>query len=526
MRSRHFLPVGTSPPTVLACSTVFALLPMSAIWYAAEAVLWKIADVIDFEWFLAEDGDLDDAALKARDRQIFERISQPNASKDRRQIFHVWLGVRRSHTSEAPPGEYFHAAWQTLSVLSALAGTALGMSIAAAVLLTYRGDEPVNVASFFACTVGIQLLILVAALGIWLLRRTTHFFENFHPVRSLLSRLLWSLSAALQRLPGERRERIRARFSAIRRKGEVFGLLVWPLLMITQIFGVCFNVGVLIALLLPFGRDVAFGWQSTLRTSPETVYKLVSSTAAPWSFLPNAHPTHQEVVESRFFYSEGIKSLSLTAMTSWWPFLFYATFFYGFLIRLVLLVWCGLGLRAALREFSFDHASCSALFRRLTGPFIRGHPEGARLEVPESFPLAGHNANGSCLALIASELEIQENEIEAGLSAGFGWQLSKPVLSVRIDDPSGNAAALQRIGSEAPLLAGVAVLIGARRAPIRAIALVLRKIAEATGGKIEVLVLLAGKREADVQVSAEEFKNWRNFLAIHDLHFGLEKWPS
>ena len=118
----------------------------------------------------------------------------------------------------------------------------------------------------------------------------------------------------------------------------------------------------LIALLLPLGRDVAFGWQSTLKTSPETVYKLVSSIAAPWSFLPNAHPAHQQVVQSRFSYSEGIKSLSLPAMTSWWPFLFYATFFYGFLVRLVLLIWCGLSLRAALRGFSFDHANCSALF--------------------------------------------------------------------------------------------------------------------------------------------------------------------
>jgi Protein of unknown function (DUF2868) len=505
---------------------VFDLLPFVALWYAANVVSWKIADVIDFEWFLAEDGDLDDAALRARDRQFFEKISESNASKNRKDIFRAWLEIRRSRTPGAPPGEYFLAAWQALCVLSALAGAAIGTSIAAAVLLTYRGEEPVNVASFFACTVGIQWFILAAALGIWLLRRTTHVFENFRPVSTVLSGLLWSFSAALHRLPGEQRERIRARLSAIRRKDEVFRLLAWPLLMITQIFGIFFNAGVLVALLLPLGRDVAFGWQSTLRTSPEAVYSLVSSIASPWSFLPNANPTYQEIVESRFSYSEGIKSLSLPAMTSWWPFLFYATFFYGFLIRLVLLIWCAHGLRDALRKFPFVHASCSALFRRLTGPFIQGHPETAGLEVPESFRLAGHNANGSCLALIASELEIHESEIETGLSAGFGWQLSKPVLSVRIDDPGGNAAALERIATEAPALAGVAVLVGARRAPIRAIALVLRRIAEAADGKIEVLVLLTGTRESSPQVSSEEFKNWRNFLAIHDLHFGLEQWRS
>ena len=108
---------------------------------------------------------------------------------------------------ETLPGEYFLTAWQLLVVLSALTGACLGMSVAAAILLAYTGDEPVNVGWFFACTVGIQWVILLVALLIWLLRRTTHLFEDFRPLRNLLSGLLWSLSAALQQLPGERRER-------------------------------------------------------------------------------------------------------------------------------------------------------------------------------------------------------------------------------------------------------------------------------------------------------------------------------
>jgi len=493
-------------------------------------VSWKISDVIDFEWFLAEDGDVDDAALRVRDGEIFARISTSAAQpppKDRKDVLRAWLEARRSETSETPPGEYFLTAWQLLSTLSALAGAAIGMSVATAVLLAYTGDEPVNVAWFFACTVGIQWLILAVALLIWLLRRTTHLFEDFHPLRRLLSGLLWSLSTALHQLPGERRERMRARLMSIRRKGEIFQLMVWPLLMVTQIFGVFFNVGVLIALLLPLGRDVAFGWQSTLKTSPETAYRLVSSIAAPWSFLPNAHPTHDDVVQSRFSYSEGIKSLSLPAMTSWWPFLFYATLFYGFLVRLLLLIWCGVSLRAALRGFSFNHAGHNALFRRLTGPLIQGRSDTIRLEMPESFPSIDHKTSGSCLALIASELEIDQDEAESELASRLGWQLSKPFLSVRVDDPGGNAAVLDRIALEAPSLAGVAILIGARRAPIRAIALVLRKIAEAAGANIEVLVVLvrSGKESPEDNALREELSTWRNFLAIHDLRVGLEGWP-
>ncbi len=493
-------------------------------------VSWKISDVIDFEWLLAEDGEVDDAALRARDAELSTKISQSGgqpALKDRRDLFRAWLDARRSHSSETPPGEYFLTAWQLLSVLSALTGAGLGMSVAAAFLLAYTGDEPVNVGWFFACTVGVQWLILITALLIWLLRRTTHLFEDFRPLRQVLSGLLWTLSAVLQQLPGERRETMQARLMGIRRKGEVFQLLVWPLLMITQIFGSFFNVGVLIALLLPLGRDVAFGWQSTLKTSPETVYRLVSTIAAPWSFLPNAHPTYEDVVRSRFSYTEGIKSLSLPAMTSWWPFLFYATFFYGFLVRLLSLIWCSLSLRRTLGSFSFNHAVHNALFRRLTGPIIRGHLATERLEVPETSPSIGHKASGRCLALVASELEIPESEIRSGLSAGFGWQLSEPILPVRIDDPSGNPGALERIAREASSLAGVAVLIGARRAPIRAIALVLRKIAEVSGGNIEILVLLlpSGADGPGTPGLAAELGNWRNFLAIHDLRVGLEAWP-
>jgi hypothetical protein len=491
-------------------------------------VSWKIADVIDFEWLLAEDGELDQVALRSRDRALSAQILGPDRRQrtgGRREIFRAWLQARRGQISEALPGEYFLTAWQLLIVVSALTGAGLGISVAAALLLAYRGDEPVNVGWFFACTVGIQWLILLASLLIWFLRRATHLFENFRPLRNLLGGLLWSLSVALQQLPGEQRHRIRAQLMGIRRKSEVFQLLVWPLLMITQIFGVFFNVGVLVALLLPLGRDVAFGWQSTLKTSPETVYQLASSIATPWSYLPRPHPTREDVLQSRFSYSEGIRSLSLPAMTSWWPFLFFATVFYGLIVRIVLLVCCAGGLRAALGGFSFNHAGHNALFRRLTGPVIQGRLETGHLEVPESFTSVDHKTSGACLALIASELEVPESEVELGLST-LGWQLSRPMLSVRIDDPSGNAAALDRIGGEASSLAGIAVLVGARRTPIRAIALMLQRIAQAAGANIEVLVLLvhAGAEEISPQDFTEKLGTWRNFLAIHDLHVGLERW--
>ena len=82
-------------------------------------VSWKIADVIDFEWLLAEDGELDQEALRSRDRTIspqLRRADRSQRTRDRKEIFRAWLEARRNEISEMLPGEYFLTAWQLLVV--------------------------------------------------------------------------------------------------------------------------------------------------------------------------------------------------------------------------------------------------------------------------------------------------------------------------------------------------------------------------------------------------------------------------
>ncbi len=115
-------------------------------------VSWKIADVLDFEWLLADDGELDQAALRSRDRALSAQVlasDQSQRARSRSEIFWAWLQARRRELSETLPGEYFLTAWQLLVVLSALTGVGLGMSVAAALLLAYTGEEPVNVGLVF-----------------------------------------------------------------------------------------------------------------------------------------------------------------------------------------------------------------------------------------------------------------------------------------------------------------------------------------------------------------------------------------
>ena len=55
---------------------------------------WKIADVIDFEWLLAEDGKLDQEALRSRNRAISPQLVRADRSqraRDRKEVFRAWL---------------------------------------------------------------------------------------------------------------------------------------------------------------------------------------------------------------------------------------------------------------------------------------------------------------------------------------------------------------------------------------------------------------------------------------------------
>lgn len=488
---------------------------------------WNLADLIDFESLLAGETGVDDG------RAYFEKRVRPQlgagGEDSRRAVFKAWLTARREDAGKPGPGAHCAAGWKALVSLGGLLGLGLGGSVTAA-LLHYKGDEPVNVSWFLACTIGVQMVVLAAAALAWLVRSMTDFLDDFHPLRGMLAGLVWVLNAGLRRLPGEDRERLRAGLAVIGKKREIYGTLTaWPFLIVTQLFAVGYNVGILAVLLAHVAAvDLAFGWQSTLHLSAEAAYRLVSALAAPWAwFAPNAHPTLTEVIASRFSYSEGIEPLDRGSMASWWPFLAYAVAFYGLLLRGALLAFASVKLRGALRGLSFDHEGCNALHRRLTGPLIHALDGTAALEIPDAAaPATAHAARGGeCLALVAADAEVSAAELADYIGRVFGWRVAQ-AFPAEIDHPSGNADALSALAGGGAARASVIVAVRARRAPIRAIALFLQKLAAAAGPKTEVIVLLVGRKEgaAFAPVPDEEFTHWRNFQAIHRLPLSLEKW--
>jgi hypothetical protein len=482
---------------------------------ARSSARWTIGDFLDFECLLGAEG-LDGESLQRRDREIYLRDVAPvvgeNAS--RRVVFHHWLGAVRAVEHSLPGFALDHAVGLARG-LAALGGLILGGGLAGA-LLSYRGAEPVDVTRFVLATLGTQWLLLgLLILGALWNRAASPGRAGFHPARSMAAGLVNWLAGRLQRLRGEMRETWAARLGALEKLHRRHSpLAVWAGVVVTQIFAVAFNAGVVAVLLVRVTTtDLAFGWQSTLKASPEAVHRIASAAALPWSWLaPEACPTLAEVAGSRFEPSLGHRQLDPKAARAWWPFLLAAVIAYGLTVRLLLLSWAAWHLRKSLRCVALDHSACNALWRRMAGPEIEGQPPAARLG--EGAVESAHvpRASQRWLALVATELSVDEPAVARAIRERLGGVLSA-MEKADIDLASSASGALAAVRATD---AGVVVIVPAIRDPILGIKKVLQRIAEAAAGRA-TLLLLAG--------SPERARVWRKWGATERLDWEIEVWP-
>ncbi|MEQ1859588.1 MAG: DUF2868 domain-containing protein [Chthoniobacteraceae bacterium] len=473
---------------------------------------WSLADVIDFEAHVSRDGD------EPGDRRIFEEKIAPLGVRDRREVFHAWLEARRAEAGAEQPGEQFLTGWHTLLTVAVVAGLLIGGLVASPALI-YRGQEPVNVVGFLACTLGLQWALMLGALVLGLMRRASLLPTRWRPLQALVRALLVAIGAGLRRLPGDQRLQLGAIFGRLDRRREIYGsLAIWPLLVSTQLFAVCFNVGVLTTLLWRVAaHEQRFGWQTTLDIDSERAGRMVATFAAPWQWAPNAHPSVDQVSATRYAPHQSHATLPADAMRAWWPFLFWSVGFYGLAVRGALLACAALKLRLALRALRFDHAEANALWRRLRGPLVRSAesspPPG---DTPDSAP-PGQRHEGACLGLVSHELTLAEGALREQLARSFRLQLVK-MLPVKIDQRHACAAQLAAVREAAPV--NVVVVIPSDRDPIVAITLFLSEVAAAASAEGSVLVLLSET------IDTGRTKLWRDFAARERLRVDVEEWRT
>lgn len=484
---------------------------------------WTIADLVDFEYLLAVKGKVADEVVARQADELFKSTALPvlqsNGNPSRRDVFRSWLDTHREVAEEPLPGEHWKAAWHLTIALSTVAGFVIGGGMAGALLL-YHGEVPVNVMWFLVLTLGVQILVLIVAGLLWLLRFKTDLLDGLRPLGQLpVSVVSWCLG----KLSGHRRERLWAIFGRMHGRREVYGsLAAWPFVIVTQQFGVAFNVGILLALLAHGAfKDIEFGWQSSYFNS-ESVYNFTWWWSLPWQWAPHPHPTLVEIAESHFRYKERQSN------TAWWPFLFYSIAFYGLLVRCLLLLVAGRNLRCALDRLEFKHGGCSSLFRRLIGPTVRS-PNGSAPTnaAPAPARISPSAVFGNAVALVEEEINVSNDLLTAYVREKLGWELSA-TLSAQIDHPSGNASTLAAIKERAANLVGVIVAVPAERPPIKATAVFLKMVLEEAGAGAEVVLLLVGQQQASgfSAVDQANIRYWQNLVDSNNLRISLESWSG
>ncbi len=317
--------------------------------------LWNIADLIDLEFFLNQDDGEDLDSLSARDRQIYTDLPSTTQEAKPQKLLRAWLSSRQHALQQkdseiALPGR----TWQEMLCLffgiALFSGLFSGGGLAFS-FLSYSGREPVNVAAYFAAFVLVQALLFLLLAGSAFFRRIQgkNIIEAsllYRLLRRLFTGLLHKIMAGVQKktsqkVSAETRLKWSAYNSSIKQIRQRYGLVfLRPFFLVVQVFGVCFNTGVLAATLFKvIGADLAFGWQSTLQVTPASVHQLMHWVALPWSWLPNTFiPSLHQIEGSRLVLKEGIYHLINADLTSWWPFLCLSVLCYGLLPRLILLI--------------------------------------------------------------------------------------------------------------------------------------------------------------------------------------------
>lgn len=466
----------------------------------ARPARWTLAEVVDFEYFLATGQD-DDGPVPP----VAEASS-------RREVFRAWVEAQRQrHAGALTPGERLRRGEALLAGLAWLLGLLVGAGLAGTWLA--RSDAaPVNAPLFWMATVGLQVLLLAAATAGWLWRRS--LARAGSGWLGLLQGLIAAAGALWRRLPGERRDALQATLSQLALRREGANALLGPAAVaLAQRFGVAFNLGLLFAMLalhLPL-VDLRFGWQSTYPITAAQMHGAVQAVATPWRWaLPQAQPTAGQIAATRYGRGQKVETLPADAAHAWWPFLVLSVACYGLLLRGALLLWMHGLQRRRLAGLRFDHPEANALWRRLTGPLLHTVDSPAPGLAPATTTARPH-APGACVALVAQELALDDTALRAAVPQRFGWPV-QDLHRLAIDDRHAGAALLAALPRP---LAALVIVVPASRDPIVAVALFVRAVLQAAGPGVEVLLLVTPP-------DAQRLGLWQRFAQVQRLRVGVE----
>lgn len=521
---------------------------------------WCIRDIIDLEYFLQISEDCQDRNDNS-DRNIYLQHIEPAIREkrlspdDRHAMLHCWLENRRALEKKDKgemtplPGEIFEEARRIMTLLFLLGGFLSGAGLAFSFLI-YRGVQPLNVSTYLGLFVWTQLLLLGTGGVLFALRHKTRLFSGrfllYGLLNTFLSRLVTAVAAASSKnMSTVQRQRMEALSGSIKARKKIYGSLFYrPLILIAQVFGIGFNLGVLGATLLRvFTSDLAFGWQSTVQFGPQVVFRIVQIMALPWSWCfspPVAYPTLEQIEGSRMVLKSGIYFLATPHLVSWWPFLCLSVLFYGLLPR----VGCWLGTllfqRRALRNVRFDTAACDQLIMRMQTPRVATRRSDALFPAGErpderpaasrdlsaspqlstgSLPGAGKPSEIQCVVLLPSDIfsACDDSSLQQAIDRTFGYRLWEKVeIELDIMEDQNRIKELSVMAWPGDQRIRVLLILEAWQPPIKEILEFLEQMRQHLGASAAIGILLVGRPRPDTiftAVDPQDMTVWSRALA-------------
>lgn len=373
---------------------------------------WSIAALLQFEQFREQDRHQDETVLAERDRRIWRECQASGVINGRAQVYRFWLWKRQQQTDSQgfDAGLLFRQTLTGVSVVLMLLGVFSGICLAGSALY-YDGSVPVNVALFLGVIVAPQLLLLLGlVVSVVLSALLPGWFASWYQPPLLLLRWLheriWkralryaNRSGSADRsadrgtgknIGGEQQDDRKVRQQLLAQLFDLYRpLLAIRALRLMQLMGIAFNVGVLATLLVLLAfTDRAFGWQSSLTSSPDTVMSILEVLARPWTLLAGAGvalPNADQIAATHIQLGGVAGSFQGAEFRAWWPFLLCSVLVYGLLPRLLVWGWALLRESQLLMRVDFDGYHYQSLWRRMQSIDLhsQSHDYAASVEAPQ-----------------------------------------------------------------------------------------------------------------------------------------------
>ncbi len=296
-----------------------------------------------------------------------------------------------------------------------------------------------------------------------------------------------------------------------KRMGKV---LIWPLFLTSQLFGIGFNCGVIAITLLKIATaDLAFGWQSTLQIGSAKLYSFVSVIASPWSWiLPTtlSHPSLSQIEGSRIILKDGIYHLTTADLTSWWPFLLLSLLFYGLMPRIVLFLF-GCYMQKLSFERHLKRREFSQIIQRMRTPLFSSQAEPQQIPetgIPPSADTAYKDAPISesnmrkVVLLVPAELVpfMKDDKIIQQLQAFHYMTQDQFEIFSTYEEDSTVLQKMQRLDWQG--IDGVVVMIEAWMPPLKENQTYLKKVVEVIPESVFFHILLLGRPSDELGITA------------------------